>query len=46
MRARRCSGAFTWAAWYFRRIVRETRELTLEDAVRRMTSLAADRAKL
>jgi N-acyl-D-amino-acid deacylase len=39
-------GAFTWAAWYFRRMVRETRELTLDDAVRHMTSVAADRAKL
>ena len=39
-------GAFTWAAWYFRRMVRETGELTLEDAIRRMTSLAADRIGL
>ena len=39
-------GAFTWAGWYFRRMVRETGELTLEDAVRRMTSLPADRIGL
>lgn len=39
-------GAFTWASWYFRRMVRETGELTLEDAICRMTSLAADRVGL
>jgi N-acyl-D-aspartate/D-glutamate deacylase len=39
-------GAFTWAAWYFRRIIRETRDLSLEDGIRRLTSLPSDRLGL
>lgn len=39
-------GAYTWAGWYFRRMVRETRDLTLEEAVRRATSLPAERIGL
>jgi N-acyl-D-amino-acid deacylase len=39
-------GAFSWAAWLLRRLVRETRTLALPDAVRRLTSLPAARAGL
>jgi N-acyl-D-amino-acid deacylase len=39
-------GAFTWASWYFRHFVRDTKTLTLEEAVRRLTSLPAERAGL
>lgn len=39
-------GAYTWAAWFFRRFVRERRLLTLEDAVRRLAALPADRVGL
>jgi N-acyl-D-aspartate/D-glutamate deacylase len=30
-------GAFTWAAWFFRRFVRERRAFTLESAVRKLS---------
>jgi N-acyl-D-aspartate/D-glutamate deacylase len=39
-------GAYTWAGWYFRRIVREAGELSLEDAIHRLTSLPAERIGL
>jgi N-acyl-D-amino-acid deacylase len=39
-------GAYTWAAWFIRRIVRERKALSLEDAIRRMTSLPAARMGL
>jgi N-acyl-D-aspartate/D-glutamate deacylase len=39
-------GAYTWAAWYYRFTVRETRTLTPGEAVRRMTSLPAERIGL
>ena len=34
-------GAYTWAAWFFHHFVRETRLLTTQEAVRRLTSLPA-----
>lgn len=39
-------GAYTWAAWFWRRMVRETGMLPPEEAVRKITSQAADRLKL
>ena len=39
-------GAFTWAAWFLRRLVREWHALSLEEAIRRITSLPADQAGL
>ena len=36
-------GAYSWAGWYLRRMVRETGFLQVEEAVRRLTSMAADR---
>jgi N-acyl-D-amino-acid deacylase len=39
-------GAFTWAAWFLRRLVREGQALPLEEAIRRITSLPADQAGL
>ena len=39
-------GAYTWAAWFFRYFVRDTRMLTPEEAVRRLTSLPASRLQL
>ena len=39
-------GAYTWASWFLRRMVRETNALTLPDAVRRMTLLPAQRLGL
>jgi N-acyl-D-amino-acid deacylase len=39
-------GAYTWAAWFFRHFVRETRALTAQEAVRRLTSLPAARMGL
>jgi len=39
-------GAFTWAAWFWRHFVRETKKLTPEEAVRRLTSLPAERVGL
>ncbi|MBM4407395.1 MAG: amidohydrolase family protein [Chloroflexi bacterium] len=44
--ARLLPGAFTWAAWYLRRIVREVRALPLPEAIRRITSLPALQAGL
>jgi len=34
-------GAYTWASWFLRRMVRELRALTLSDAVYRLTGLPA-----
>jgi N-acyl-D-amino-acid deacylase len=39
-------GAFTWASWFLRRIVRERQALSLPEAVRRVTSLPAQRIGL
>jgi N-acyl-D-aspartate/D-glutamate deacylase len=39
-------GAFTWASWFLRRIVRERQALSLPEAVRRVTSLPAERIGL
>lgn len=39
-------GAFTWAAWFLRRVVRERGELSWEEGIRRMTSLPAERIGL
>ena len=39
-------GAYTWAAWYLRRMARETQALTLPDAVHRLTGLPAQRLEL
>ena len=39
-------GAYSWAAWFWRRIVRESGMLSPEEGVRRMTSLAAARVGL
>ena len=39
-------GAYTWAGWYYRHFVRETRMFKPEDAIRRMTSLPAQRLGL
>jgi N-acyl-D-aspartate/D-glutamate deacylase len=39
-------GAYTWAAWFLRRMVRERAELSVEDGVRRITSLPASRIGL
>lgn len=39
-------GAYTWAAWFYRRYVRELGALTLEEAVRRLTGLPARRLRL
>ncbi|MBI2194034.1 MAG: D-aminoacylase [Planctomycetes bacterium] len=46
LRAQVFHGAYTWAAWFFRHFVRETRTLTMEEAVRRLTSLPAQRLGL
>lgn len=40
--AEKFHGAYTWAAWFLRRMVRENRALELGEAVRRLTSLPAD----
>ncbi len=39
-------GAYTWAAWYYRYMVREEGLLTPEEAVRRLTSAPAHRLRL
>jgi N-acyl-D-amino-acid deacylase len=36
-------GAFTWASWFLRHIVRERQALSLPEAIRRVTSLPAER---
>lgn len=39
-------GAYTWAGWYFRRLVRELGDLSVESAVHRLTLQPAERAGL
>jgi N-acyl-D-aspartate/D-glutamate deacylase len=39
-------GAYTWAAWFFRHFVRDTRAISAAEAVRRLTSLPAGRLGL
>ena len=39
-------GAYTWASWFYRRMVRETGALAAGDAVHRMTGLPAERLGL
>ena len=39
-------GAYTWAAWFYRHFVRDTGMFRPEEAVRRLTSLPADRLGL
>jgi N-acyl-D-amino-acid deacylase len=39
-------GAYTWAAWFFRYLVRQQRLLTAAEAVRRLTSVPAGRLGL
>jgi len=39
-------GAYTWAAWFFRRLVKETKEFTVEEAVQKLTAMPADRMGL
>ena len=46
LRPRMLPGAFSWAAWYLRRVVGELETLSLPDAFRRITSLPADQAGL
>lgn len=44
--AEKFHGAYTWAAWFLRRMARETGALTLADAVHRLTALPAQRLQL
>jgi N-acyl-D-amino-acid deacylase len=39
-------GAYTWAGWYYRHFVRDTRIFKPEEAIRRITSLPAQRLGL
>jgi N-acyl-D-aspartate/D-glutamate deacylase len=39
-------GAYTWAAWYLRRMIQERHELSIEEGIRRVTSLPASRIGL
>ena len=39
-------GAFTWAAWFFRRFVRETADFIVEEAVRKLAAAPAERLGL
>jgi N-acyl-D-amino-acid deacylase len=39
-------GAYTWAGWYYRHFVRDTKIFKPEEAVRRITSLPASRLGL
>lgn len=39
-------GAYTWAGWFFRRLVKETGDFTLEQAVEKLTSKPAERIGL
>jgi N-acyl-D-aspartate/D-glutamate deacylase len=44
--AQRFLGAYTWAAFYLRSAIRERRTLSLEEGVRRLTSMPAQRVGL
>ena len=39
-------GAYTWAAWFFRRFVRDDPDFTLEEAVEKLAAKPADRVGL
>ncbi|MBK7472819.1 MAG: amidohydrolase family protein [Betaproteobacteria bacterium] len=39
-------GAYTWASWFYRRMVRELRVLSPEEAIRRLTGLPARTVRL
>jgi N-acyl-D-amino-acid deacylase len=39
-------GAYTWAAWFFRRMVRERKEMSIEAAIHRLTGQPAERIGL
>jgi N-acyl-D-amino-acid deacylase len=39
-------GAYSWAAWFLRRFVREKKAMSLPEAIRRITSLPASRIGL
>jgi N-acyl-D-amino-acid deacylase len=39
-------GAYTWAGWFLRRMVRETGSISWEEAINRLTDLPAQRAGL
>ena len=39
-------GAFTWAGWFFRRLVRETHDFRIEEAVRMLAAAPAERLGL
>lgn len=39
-------GAYTWAAWYYRHFVRDTKIFTPQEAIRHITSLPASRVGL
>jgi N-acyl-D-amino-acid deacylase len=39
-------GAYTWAAWFFRRMVRERKAMSVEAAIHRLTGQPADRIGL
>jgi N-acyl-D-aspartate/D-glutamate deacylase len=39
-------GAYTWAAWFYRHFVRDSKQMSPEEAVRRMTLLPAHRLGL
>ncbi len=39
-------GAYTWAAWFFRRFVRETKDFTIEEAARKLSAAPAERIGL
>ena len=39
-------GAYTWASWFFRRFVRETKQFGLEQAVEKLTARPAERMGL
>ena len=39
-------GAYTWAAWFFDKFVNETRDLSVEEAVHKLTAMPADRVGL
>lgn len=39
-------GAYTWASWFYRRMVRETGRFTPEEGIRKLSALAAERMGL